>query len=268
MSKFNWSKIFKDVQRSAVKHSPEILTGIGIVGMVTTTILAVRATPKALILLEDKKREIKIEAIGTDARSIELTPLETIKTAWKPYIPAAITGVCSIACLVGASSVSARRNAALAAAYALSEGALNEYKDKVVETIGEKKEKEVRDAIAKDKVDRTPVVEKEIIRTNRGETLCFDSLSGRYFYSDIDQLKSARNDLNQRLLFDTYIPLNEWYEMIGLDTIDIGDKLGWTVNPDSSDKGLVELELSSQLADGTPCMVVGFLNPPRYDYEY
>ena len=255
--------IFTDLGKAARKHSPEILTGIGIAGMLSTTVLAVRATPKALMLIEEKKREKKFAG-----EQPELTKLEIVKTAWKPYIPAAVTGVASIACLVGASSVNARRNAALAAAYALSETTLADYKEKVVETIGEKKAQEVKDAIAKDKIENDPVTRKEIIATDKGETLCYDALSGRYFKSDIEYIRRAVNNLNERLLFDTHISLNEYYDEIGLEEIfPMGENLGWTVDPDSANKGLIELDFSSQLAEGTPCLVVGFSNAPRYDYE-
>ena len=122
MNKLNLSNISKGIRTAVTKHSPEILTGIGITGMITTTIMAVRATPKALILIEE--------------RGNSLTPIETVKAAWTCYIPAAITGCLSIVCLIGASSVNVRRNAALAAAYTLSESALKEYQEKVVEHIG------------------------------------------------------------------------------------------------------------------------------------
>ena len=255
--------IFTDLCTAARKHSPEILTGIGIAGMISTTVLAVRATPKALMLIEEKKREKKFAS-----EQPELTKIEVVRTAWKPYIPAAVTGTASVACLVGASSVNARRNAALAAAYALSESTLADYKEKVVETIGEKKAQEVKDAIAKDKVENDPVSRKEVIITDKGETLCYDALSGRYFKSDIEYIRRAVNNLNERLLFDTHISLNEYYDEIGLEEIfPMGENLGWTVDPDSANKGLIELDFSSQLAEGTPCLVVGFSNTPRYDYE-
>lgn len=267
MNKMQLKAIFTDLGKAARKHSPEILTGIGIAGMLSTTVLAVRATPKALMLIEEKKREKKFTVIK-DGGDPDLTKLEIVKTAWKPYIPAAVTGVASIACLVGASSVNARRNAALAAAYALSETTLADYKEKVVETIGEKKAQEVKDAIAKDKIENDPVTRKEIIATDKGETLCYDALSGRYFKSDIEYIRRAVNNLNERLLFDTHISLNEYYDEIGLEEIfPMGENLGWTVDPDSANKGLIELDFSSQLAEGTPCLVVGFSNAPRYDYE-
>ena len=268
MNKIDISKVFKSFGEAAKKHSPEILTGLGIAGMLSTTILAVKATPKALILIENRKRDIRFESIrdkNTPPQSDKLTPIETIKTVWKCYIPATATCVCSIACLVGASSVSARRNAALAAAYTLSESAFSDYKEKVVKTLGEKKEEAVRDAVAKDKVDKNPVEANDVVLTQRGETLCYDALSGRYFKSDIEQIRKAVNELNHQLLLDTYVSLNDLYDILGLDQIPIGDSLEWMVDSESSDKGLIELRFSSQLAsDGTPCVVLDFINPPTY----
>lgn len=236
------------------KRSPEILTGLGIAGMVTTTVLAVRATPKAMQLLDEEKKRQKAE---------KLKPTEVVKTAWKPYIPAAITGTVSIACLVGASSVNARRNAALAAACTISETALRDYKKAVVETIGEKKEQVVRDTVAKEQMEKKPVQNNEVIVTSKGDTLCFDYVSGRYFKSDIDKLKKAENELNKRMRDEMYISLNDFYYEIGLPTIPIGDDLGWNI-----DNGYIDLRLGSQLAaDGTPCLVIDYEYGPRYNFE-
>ena len=255
MGKTKFSSIVNSFKTTIVKHSPEILTGIGIAGMITTTVLAVKATPKAFKELEDFK-----ESALRDHEKIK--PVDAVKLTWKHYVPAAVTGTVSIACLIGASSVNARRNAALATAYTLSETAMKEYREKVIETIGEKKEQNVRDEVAKEKVNRDPVSKKEIIITEKGNTLCYDVLSGRYFKSDIDKLQRAMNDLNFRLFDEMYISLNEFYYEIGLDGIAIGDDLGWSV-----DKGKIDLDFSSQLADdGTPCLVVNYNYAPRYDY--
>lgn len=254
MGKQSLSGVIKSVQVSIKKHSPEILTGIGIAGMITTTVMAVKATPKALILIEEKKNEEKLD---------KLSLIETTKTAWICYIPPAITGVLSIACLVGASSVNLKRNAALATAYTLSETALKEYKDKVVEVIGEKKAEKVKDSIAKGKIEKNPVSGKEIIITEHGNTLCYDALSGRYFRSDIDKLKKAENELNQKMLSEMYITLNEFYSEIGLNEIKLGNELGWSIDK----SGFINLDFSSQLSeDGTPCLVLGYHVAPRYDF--
>ena len=176
MDKTNLATITKDIRKFASKRSPEILTGIGIAGMITTTILAVRATPKALELIEEQKEEESVD---------ELSSFEVVKVAWKPYIPAMVTCIASTACLIGASSVNAKRNAALATAYKLSETALSEYRDKVVETIGEKKDRIVRDKVAEERVKKNPVSKNEVIVTGNGKTLCFDPISGRYFMCSI-----------------------------------------------------------------------------------
>lgn len=257
--KQNLSQIVKSVRTTLAKHSPEILTGIGIAGMVTTTILAVKATPKALRLIEEKKEELEFER----DEFVTLSKSEVVKTCWKCYIPSAVTGAMSIACLIGASSVNLKRNAALATAYTLSETALKEYQEKVVETIGEKKEQVVHDAIAKDKIDKQPVTTSEVIITEKGNTLCFDAVSGRYFKSDIEKLKKTENELNRRMRDEMYISLNDFYYEIGVKPIDLGDELGWNI-----DKGYINLKFSSQLADdGTPCLVMSYHVAPRYDFR-
>lgn len=254
MGKLSLKNMASDVKSTMVKNAPGILVGVGIVGMVGTTILAVRATPKAIKLIENKKRELEVDS---------LTPVETVKTTWKCYIPAAVTGVTSTACLIGASSVSARRNAALATAYNLTKVALNDYKDAVVETIGEKKEQVVRDTVAKKKIEQDPVTNTEVIVTERGTTLCYDAVFGRYFRSDIDTIKRAVNELNRSIVSSMYASLNEFYDEIGLPPIEIGDKLGWNM-----DDGQIEVDFSSQLAaDGTPCLVISFNVAPDYGYS-
>lgn len=254
MSKLDLVSITKGLRTTMAKHSPEILTGIGIAGMIATVVMAVRATPKAIMLVNEKECEQHVE---------KLPKKEVVKTCWKCYVPAAITGVTSVACLIGASSVNARRNAALATAYTISETALREYKEKVVETIGEKKEQTIRDAIAKDKVEQNPVSTKEVIITGVGTTLCLDSISKRYFQSDIETIKKAVNELNRRMYYDVYVSLNEWYDELNLDHISIGDELGWEIN-----NGFIDIDFSSQLADnGTPCLVLNYRVAPKYEFN-
>lgn len=247
------STISKQVFQALKKHSPAILTGVGVVGLLATTGLAVEVTPKALTLIEEKKQERGVE---------KLTVAETVQTVWKCYIPAAVTAAASVACIVGASKVSASRNAALATAYTLSETAAREYKDKVIETIGEKKEQEVRDAIAKDKIDKVPVSGNEVVVTEKGNTLCFDPWSSRYFKSDIEKLRKAANDLNYQLLNDGAVTLNDFYYEIGLSDTKVGSYIGWDLN---GRRRSLELRFSSQIAeDGTPCLVLGFVDEPTY----
>ena len=255
MNKVGLKQTIKSAERVLTKYSPGILTGIGITGMIGATFMAVKATPKALYLIETKKEESEVE---------ELTSVETIKTCWKCYIPAALTTVVSAACLIGASTVSAKRNAALATAYSISEAALREYQEKVVEVIGEKKEKAVRDAVAKDQIERDPVTKSEVvIIDSNSNTLCYEPLSGRYFKSTIDKIKKAEIKLDRQMIQEMYVSLNDFYWEIGLDGTDLGDKMGWNLS-----KGYMDLSFSSQLADdGTPCAVIVYGIPPVYDYQ-
>ena len=248
------TNVLNRLQFTMVKHGPEILTGIGIAGMVTSTVLAVRATPKAIQLLEEE----------ADNKGDELTVPEKIKTCWKCYIPTAVTSVASITCLIGASSVNSKRNAALAAAYNISTAALTEYKDKVIETVGEKKERAIRDEIAKDKIEKNPVHTKEVIMTGKGKTLCYDGIFGRYFESDMDTIRRALNTINREIIHgDMYASLNDFYDAIGIGPIRIGNELGWNI-----DDGEIDVDFSAQLTDdGIPCIVLMYNVAPRYNYS-
>ena len=252
MTKQSPNLVFKGIRKALRKHSPEILTGIGIAGMMITTISAVKATPKALQLI--------------DAREIEddkrLTKKEMVQTAWKCYIPTAVTGIASVTCLIGGTSVGLRRSAALATAYRLSETALKEYQAKAVEVVGEKKEQAIRDAVAKEQLDKNPLGKNEVIITGKGDVLCFEPLSGRYFQSTKEEIDRAVNNINRQMRYDMSVSLNEFYDSIGLSNCDLGDKLGWDID---QGKGYIDLNYSTQLADdGTPCLVLGHRNPPRY----
>lgn len=254
------TKFFKGVTASAAKHSPEILTVMGIGTMLTAAVLVGTATPKALKAIEDKKIEE-----GKD----ELTKKETFKVVWRSYVPAVVTATVGVGCIIGANSVHAKRNAALMAAYQLSATALSEYKEKVIETIGEKKEKLVHDNIAKDSVKKLeetkPISTRDIIFTGKGDSLCLDLLSGRLFKSDRDRIVRAMNNLNYQMNggMEMYISLNEFYDEIGLPRIPIGDDMGWSVG-----KGQIDIHFSAQLTeDDEPCMVIEHLIPPEYGFN-
>lgn len=250
--KLNFAKAINDAKRLVVKHSPEILTGIGLAGMVTSTVLAVKATPKAVRLMEEAKHEQEVE---------KLSLIETVKATWKCYIPAAVSGIGGAACIIGAQTVNMKRSAALLAAYKLSETALVEYKDQVIETLGEAKEKVIQEKVAEKQVEKSPVTEREIIRTKRGNTRCYDPLSDRYFYSDLELIRRAENTMNERLLHSICgdATVNDFYDELDMPHTDLGDSMGWNTDR------LVKLHIGSMIADdGEPVIVVGHENPPRY----
>ena len=273
MSKLNVKKMFRDARTVVSRHSPEILTGIGIAGMITTTVLAVRATPKALKQIEEEKhrqnyeicKEARDNGYDTCEQITNLRPIEVVKLTWKGYLPAAITGIASIACLIGASKVHLGRNAALATAYKLSETALTEYRDKVVETIGEKKEQVIREKVDKEQIEKKPVSTNEVIVTQKGSTLCFDYYSSRYFESDIELFKKAINQLNAMMLREEYVSLNDLYDELNIPHTGIGDDMGWNANRVGRD--LIQPRISSHIADdGRPCIVMSCEPAPKHGY--
>ena len=260
MSKNKLSMFVGKFANSVKKHQPEILTGIGIAGMITTTVMAVRATPKALDVMAEVK---EAHADDTDKKALA----KDIITKVVPiYIPSAIVGGLSIGCVIGASTINAKRNAALATAYAISESALKTYQEKVIETVGEKKEQTIREAVAKDTIEKHPIGNTEIILTGTGETRCLDAISGRRFTTTIQKIQDAENALTHRIISEMYISLNDLYDELGLAHTKLGDDLGWNV--DWLDRDMIKLARSAQIdEDGMPCLVLDYQVVPRYGYD-
>lgn len=206
-----------------VKQSPIILTVAAVGGVVTTIGLAVKAGTEAQKLIEKKKVE---ENMQVDEK---LTIEETVKTAWKPFVPVAISGGLTIAAIVGSSAINEKRKAALAGLYALSETALQEYQEKIEGVGGKKLLEQIKDEVNGEKVveDRIPFEPDEVVV---GKCIVKDRLSGRIFMSSMQELRAAANDINESILGgDMLASLNDFYNIIGLDDIDLGVECGWNL---------------------------------------
>lgn len=233
------------------KYSPEILTGIGIASMITSTILAVKATPKAVAIIQNEKKKKE-----------KLTAIDMVKYTWKEYVPAVSCSIGGIVCIMSGRKISNKRSAALATAYAISEKTLRTYRDKVIETIGEKKEKSIRQNIQQDDIDKNPPIESKIVLTQKGTTMIKDTYSGRYFRSDLDTIRKASNELNRQMLHNNYISLNQWYNSIGLEVVKDGYHLGWNI-----DNGLLELDFGTCLVGDEPCITMDYSRAPKPNYD-
>lgn len=241
------------------ENSPIILTGLAIAGLVSTSVLAVKATPKAMEMLANERfdRNQRYIIEGGDPN---LSAYDAIRICYKCYIPAIAVGAVSICCIVGANSISSRRTAALAGVYAITETAFQEYQTKVAETIGERRELKVRDEIAADRIKANPTGTNEIIITGKGDLLCYDSLTGRYFKSSVEHIRRTVNDLNHQLLTDMFITLDELHTELGLSGTVLGGELGWHI-----DRGLIDITFSSQLNESSePCLVLDYRVVPRF----
>ena len=103
----------------------------------------------------------------------------------------------------------------------------------------------------------------QIIITDKGNTLCYDGVSGRYFKSDIETIRRAINTVNRSMTYDMYVSLSEFYDELGLEHTDVSDDLGWNL-----DNGLVDIDFDSRIAeDGTPCITLNYRVAPRYDFS-
>ena len=266
MNKF--TRVLNKMANKAGKNSPAILIGLGITSAAGAVIFAVKGTiaanNKVEAVKEAKAEELKVEEADDIPVEVELTKKEIVQATWKCYIPTVISFATSVVCIICANNVNAKRNAAIATAYSMSEAALHEYKNKVIETIGEEKEKEIAKAVVKDKIEKAPSPNTQVIIAGDGEQLCLDYISQRYFKSDRETLRAAVNDLNEILNSCDYVSLNDFYDKIGLERTSIGDEIGWNVSRD----GLIQLDITGDIAkDGRPCLGIGYRVAPRYEYS-
>lgn len=236
------------------RNASTILTCMGSAGVIATSVMAVKATPKAMESLEEAKEE----------KGDELTKFEMVMTAGPNYIPAIAVGVSTIACIFGSNVLNKRNQAALVSAYALIDNSYKEYKNKVKELYGEEADENVRQEVAKDKYD-----ENDILDAN-GEELFYDEFSGRYFKSTIYKVQRAQYDLNRELIMTECVPLNYYYELLGLPPIEGGDKLGWSTSMNFDYYWQLWIDFSHStfdLEDGTKCHKIWMLCEPSIDFE-
>lgn len=232
-------------------NSPAVLTAVAVVGVVTTAILVAKAAPKAHIDLLNEESERPGDADLTDK----------ILLTYRYYIPAVAVGTATIACIIGANTINTKRSAALASAYGLTELAFKEYREKVVDHIGEAKETKVHDAVMKDVVDRLPE-SAQILVTDGGTQLFLDRYTERLFDSDMETVRGAVNDLNEVIFSDMYASLNDFYRLLGVPTSTVGEEVGWTTEVP------LKVRYSTQLYNGKrAAVVIDFEKAPIRNYN-
>lgn len=215
------------------KASPTILSCLGVLGVAATTILAVKATPKALEQVEEAKEAKNLE------NSENLTRMETIAACWRCYIPAAATGIATIGCILGANVLNRRQQASLASAYALVSRSYNDYKRKVKELYGEDTHKRIIETLAAEKADNMHITSCGVVSNSSLDfedaeeelRLFYDSFSERYFQATISQVLQAEYHLNRNFaLMGGFVPLNMFYEFLGIEPRQDLAGLGWWVS--------------------------------------
>jgi hypothetical protein len=243
----NLLDIAKQAERYTIANSPVLLTGIGAAGVVVTAYL----TGRAAFLVGKDVNAGHYEPLMEGKEPEYYDAVDLVKTYWQDFVPAVAMGTLSVAAIIGAHKVGARRAAAVAAAYSLSEKAFSEYREKVVEKIGEKKNQTIRDEIAQKRVDDNPASGREIVITGNGDVMCYDSLTGRYFMSSMEAIRKAENEVNLKIInsIGSYVSLTDFYDIIGLSGTSISETVGW-----NSDRPL-KVSFSTVISDdGRPCL--------------
>lgn len=237
----------------ASANSPAILTAVGVTGTLTTAYLTGKATLKAAEIIAEEKSahdEETCPKLFTLKGQIELT--------WKEYIPAAGSLVLTIACIVAANRIGANRLAAVATAYSIAEKATVRYKDKVIETVGKKKEEVIRTAIAQDEVSRHPIGSETVYVEGGGPDIFRDAWSGRYFNSTVERIDRAVNHVNHKINTEYSATLSDLYDLLGLEHTQESDYIGWNTDR------LLDITYNwTSTPDERPCGVVWFNAEPN-----
>jgi hypothetical protein len=237
-------KMVNTVLKTIKRRSPLILSSTAVLGVGATAYLSARASFEAGRVIWRKQFQI-----DRTPEPHELDLKEKAELTWKLYIPVVASGVVTCVCIIGVTRVGNKRALAAQAAFVLSERAYSEYRDKVIEEFGEKKDEKIRAAVATDRIKTNPPPSAEILITGPGNILCCEMYTGRYFSSDMETLRKAQNDLNAQMIRQDQVSMEEWYYIIGLAPTSYSSDIGWV-----SDK-MMELEFTSVLTeDGRPCL--------------
>lgn len=236
------------------RNSATILTCVGAAGVIATTVTAVKATPKAMLLLEKAKEE----------KGDELTKVETVKIAAPVYIPTMVLGVSTLACVFGANILSKKGQASLMSAYALVDSSYKDYRKKVDELYGEEAGTQIRAELAKDEYKESP------IQVEDGNRLYYDMYSRQYFESTPFEVQKAEYELNKTLMLDDAAYLNDWYRHLGIDQLERGYDFGWSTSANMEAYWQTWIDFHHEkvvMDDGLECIIITFAQEPFPDFE-
>lgn len=250
------------------RNSSTILSCISICGVIVTTVLAVKATPKAI-------EQIRIDsAKNHDGDTSAYTKREAVQSGWKYYIPSTIIGMSTIVCIAGSNILNNRQQAALTSAYALLDNSYHQYKGKLKELYGEEAHQKIIDSIVKETCCDVYLSGQDIMGANSldfddhdpsDNKLFYDTYSNRYFESSVNRVIQAEYFINRDYTLGCCISLNQFYEYLGLEPIPGGDDIGW-----SCTDGIYWLDFNHHktiLDDGLEVHVIDMVWSPSTEYN-
>ena len=230
--------ILKIAQTFVLRNSHHILTGLALLGIGASVALSVRA--------DRQMQEWDIDEFK------RLTKEQRIKIYTKIYAPPAIAILATGACVLGAHSISIKRESSLLLAYEGTRQVYDRYRASVQDRLGPEEKQ-----IAEKAASKAQPIPRETIVYGEGDVLFYDAYSGRYFKSTVNKIDRVVNELNYTLLREMCVSLNEFYAGIGLDGISLGDQLGW------NEQRQIEVHYGAKVSEeGKAVVIVDFVVEP------
>ena len=260
----NVSEIVTKAAGKIASKSPTILTVMGVVGFGTTIAFAIKGTPRAAKI--HNAHQVERHAIRNrkdDAPEIRKAVVRDIWDEAKElaplYGPAAGMGAMTLACFLGASKIQADRQAAVMAAYSLSEKTLSTYQKKVIEKLGEDKHADILNETTEEIV-RQDTAPEGALAIAEGLMRCYDNVTGRYFYSTREKIVAAESEINKRLLAETRVTLQEFYYEMGLEErFTLGEAMGWDISKPAFENSMLNVWFTPMLDDDkNPCLALNY----------
>lgn len=264
MDKTKITRAFGKLGLSLKKNSPQILVGAGIAGVVTSAVLACKASTKLESLLKDTKRKVEIihtcmdkpenlpepYSVEDGKKDLRIVYTQTGLKLAKLYGPSVALGGLSIACILTGTNILHKRNVGLAAAYTAIDTSFKDYRKRVIDRFGEDLDKELKYNVVTKEVEETVVDEKgnekkvtktiNVVDSNEpSEYARFydDGCAG--WQKDPEQnlwfLRLQQNYANDKLKAKGYLFLNEVYESLGIPVSKAGAQVGWILDESNKD---------------------------------
>jgi hypothetical protein len=229
------------------RNQATVLTCIGAIGVVATTVTAIKATPKAMKLIN------KMDEYSTT--------VDKIKVVLPVYIPSIFMGAGTIMCIFGANALNTKQQASLTSAYTLINSYHNTYRNKLIDLYGKEADEKIRNEIVRENCGYHQIG----VDTPDGKFIFYDEISGRSIERYEREIMDAEYHFNRNFAMRGYASLNEFYEFLGLPQTDYGDSLGWSISDGYS---WVDFEhrLISTDDGGIPIYSIDMVFPPEAEY--
>ena len=249
---------------SFVRYRPQILASVGVFSFMGATVLAVKATPKALDKLEKRKEELHV-------RKLPIT--EVIKTAGPCYIPAGVATALGVASIASADHEMRSRVADISALAATTESVLQAHRDAVRQELGERKAEKIDAAAAQRIVDQNPppTSKDDIVVTGFGDQLVYDPVyTGRYFYCNIEKIIKAQNKIVSDITrgLEPYASTEDFFGEFNMARYlpEAVRDMGW------NDNNLPDIRfydpIAEMFSEKAPVLVMDFAHhPAKFDYQ-